>query len=330
MKIKGRQVLVTGASGFIGSHLTEQLVQEGCKVRALIHYNSQGSRGNLRYLGKDIADEIEVVAGDITDPFSVSKAVRGCDIVFHLAALIAIPYSYVAPQSYVNTNISGTNFILQACQQHTVTKVVHTSTSEAYGTAVYTPIDEAHPLQAQSPYSASKIGADMIAMSYHRSFNLQVATIRPFNTYGPRQSARAVIPTIISQILAGKKQVKLGSLTPVRDLTFVKDTVRGFIGLAESDKSAGEVTNVGYGRGITIGNLALMIKDMMGVNVEIVHDQERVRPECSEVLELICANRKARHLMDWEPQYTLEQGLEQTIVFIRENLAVYHPDVYDL
>jgi NAD dependent epimerase/dehydratase len=330
MHINGRKVLVTGAAGFIGSHLTEQLVREGCHVRALVHYNSQGSRGNLRFLPSEVVASVEVVAGDTTDPFSVANAVRGCEVVFHLAALIAIPYSYVAPQSYVNTNISGTLHVLQACLEHGVQKIVHTSTSETYGTAVYTPIDEAHPLQGQSPYSASKIGADMLAQSYHRSFSLPVATIRPFNTYGPRQSARAVIPAIISQVLAGRKQVHLGSLTPVRDLTFVKDTVQAFIRVAEADSSIGEVINVGFGKGISIGDLANLIMRLTGVEFEVIRDESRVRPENSEVMQLICANSKATRLMGWQPRFSLQEGLIETIDFVRQNFSAYRPDIYSL
>jgi NAD dependent epimerase/dehydratase len=330
MQLKGKQVVVTGAAGFIGSHLAEHLAQAGCRVRALVHYNSRESRGNLRFLPRDVLDSIEIVAGDITDPFNASKAVRGGEIVFHLAALIAIPYSYIAPQSYVNTNVLGTLHVLQACLDHGVKKVVHTSTSETYGTAVYTPIDEAHPLQGQSPYSASKIGADMVAQSYHRSFDLPVATIRPFNTYGPRQSARAVIPTIISQVLAGRKQVHLGSLTPVRDLNFVKDTVRGFVKVAEADASVGEVINVGFGKGISIGELASLITTLVGTEAEIVRDPARVRPDKSEVMQLICANGKAKRLVDWEPHYSLQDGLKETIAFIQQNPDFYRPEIYNL
>lgn len=330
MHINRGKILVTGAAGFIGSHLTEQLVREGCQVRALVHYNSQGSRGNLRFLPSDLLGSVEIVQGDLTDPFSIAKAVQGCGVVFHLAALIAIPYSYVAPQSYVNTNISGTLHLLQACLDLGVKKVVHTSTSETYGTAVYTPIDEAHPLQGQSPYSASKIGADMIAQSYYRSFGLPVATIRPFNTYGPRQSARAVIPTIISQSLAGRKQIHLGSLKPVRDLTFVKDTVRGFIRVAEEDSSTGEVINIGCGKGIAIGDLAKLIMRLTGVEFEICRDESRVRPENSEVMQLICSNGKATHLLGWQPRFSLDEGLAETIEFMRHNLDAYRPDIYNL
>ncbi|TRZ92016.1 MAG: SDR family NAD(P)-dependent oxidoreductase [Methanosarcinales archaeon] len=330
MLLKNKKILVTGAGGFIGSHLVERLVNEGCQVRAMVHYNSRGSWGNLELLPRDAKDAIEVVNGDITDPFSVRNAVEGCDVVFHLAALIAIPYSYIAPQSYVTTNVIGTLNVMQACRDYGVVKVVHTSTSETYGTAIYTPIDEKHPLQGQSPYSASKIGADKIVESYFCSFNLRVATIRPFNTYGPRQSARAVIPTIISQILAGKTKINLGSLSPVRDLNFVKDTVEGFLQVAKSDRTIGEVVNIGFGKGITIGDLAKAIILIMGRDVEIAYDEMRVRPENSEVMELICANQKAAALADWRPRYTLEAGLRETVTFIERNLHLYKTDIYNV
>ncbi len=328
--LKNKQVLVTGAGGFIGSHLVEELVKGGNRVRAFIHYSSRSSWGNIETLPKEIKGEIEIFLGDITDPFSVKKAVQGSETVFHLAALIAIPYSYIAPQSYVNTNVNGTLNVMQACLDLSIEKVVHTSTSETYGTAVYTPIDEKHPLQSQSPYSASKIGADMLVESYYRSFSLPVATIRPFNTYGPRQSARAVIPTIISQILSGGRQVRLGSLTPVRDLNFVKDTVQGFLQVGASERSVGEVINIGFGKGITIGDLAMTIIDLIGKKVEIVCDQTRVRPEKSEVMELICNNAKAKRLIGWEPQYSLKAGLKETIDFIEKNLQLYKTDIYNV
>lgn len=330
MELTGKTVLVTGAGGFIGSHLVERLVELGCRVRAMVHYNSAGSRGNLDLLPAEVKSCIEVIAGDVTDPFSVHKAVDGCDVVFHLAALIAIPYSYAAPQSYVSTNVAGTLNVMEACLRCKVQKVVHTSTSETYGTAIYTPIDEKHPLQGQSPYSASKIGADKIAESYYLSFNLPVATIRPFNTYGPRQSARAVIPTIISQILAGKKSIRLGSLTPVRDFNFVKDTVEGFVGIACAEKSVGELINVGFGKGITIGKLAETLVSLIGKEVEITCDAERVRPEKSEVMELICANQKALELTGWQPRHTLEGGLRETITFVESHLHRFNPDIYNI
>ena len=329
MTWSNKTVLVTGASGFIGSHLTEQLVALGASVRALVHYNSRNDWGHIDRLPQMIQQELEIIPGDIQDPYATQKAVSGCEIVFHLAALIAIPYSYRAPVSYVETNVKGTLNVMQACLSEGVAKVVHTSTSEAYGTAIYTPIDENHPLQGQSPYSASKIGADKIAESYWLSFDLPVATIRPFNTYGPRQSARAVIPTIITQALA-KDEISLGALTPVRDLNFVQDTINGFIRIAESEKSIGEVINIGFGQGITIGDLANKIFKLMGKDVKIVTDESRFRPPKSEVFKLICDHRKAEKLVDWAPQFTLDQGLAETIEYIRNNLDLYKAELYNL
>jgi NAD dependent epimerase/dehydratase len=329
IKIEGKKVLVTGASGFIGSHLAEKLVKMGANVRVFVHYNSRNSFGNLELLEPEIFRDLEVISGDIIDPFFTEKACEGCDIVFHLAALIAIPYSYIAPHCYVATNVSGTLNVMQACRKNGVKKVIHTSTSETYGTALYTPIDEKHPLQGQSPYSASKIGADKIAESFHLSFNLPVATIRPFNTYGPRQSARAVIPTIISQALI-RDTIKLGSLDPVRDFTFVKDTVRGFIAVAQSDDTVGKVTNVGTGKAVTIGELANTIISIIGGNKQIVTDTTRIRPEKSEVMQLLCDNRKAKERTDWEPQYSIGQGLKETIDFIKDHQELYKSDIYNV
>lgn len=329
INIKGKNVTVTGSAGFIGSHLTESLVKLGAKVKAFMHYNSSNFRGNLELLPKEIIKEIEVFQGDITDPFSVDKAIKDANIVFHLAALIAIPYSYIAPASYVAANVSGTLNVMQACLNHDIEKVVHTSTSETYGTALYTPIDEKHPLQGQSPYSASKIGADKIAESFYLSFNLPVATIRPFNTYGPRQSARAVIPTIISQALV-KDEIKLGSLDPVRDFNFVKDTVSGFISICQSEKTTGEVTNIGSGKATTIGELAKTIISIIGGNKKITTDQQRIRPEKSEVMQLLCNYDKAKKIADWEPSYTLKQGLEETVEFVKNNPNLYKPDIYNV
>lgn len=328
MNIKNKRVLVTGAGGFIGSHLVERLVAEGCAVRAMVHYNSGGSRGNLALLPQATLEKIEFFSCDVVDPFSVQKAVEGCSVVFHLAALIAIPYSYIAPQSYLTTNVAGTLNVMEACRSQGVEKVVHTSTSETYGTARFSPIDEQHPLQAQSPYSASKIGADKIAESYFCSFGLPVATIRPFNTYGPRQTARAVIPAIISQILSGKKELRLGALTPVRDFNYVKDTVEGFIRIAISDNSVGELINIGFGKGITISDLAGTIMEIIGRDIEIVCETERVRPVNSEVMALLCSNSKAKKLVGWEPSYSLKQGLKETIRFIEHNLDLYRPEIY--
>ena len=328
MNFKGKKVLVTGAGGFIGSHLVEELIGNGAEVSALIHYNSRNHWGNLEQLSPQIKKEINVLAGNVEDPYMLNKATKGQNIVFHLAALIAIPYSYDAPLSYIRTNIEGTTNVMQACLSNNIERVIHTSTSEAYGTAIYTPIDELHPLQAQSPYSASKISADKIAESYYLSFNLPVSTIRPFNTYGPRQSARAVIPTIISQAIK-QPEIKLGDLTPVRDLTYVKDTVRGFMKIALSDESIGKVINVGNGKGISIEDLANLIIKLMGVKKPIVTDSERLRPEKSEVLKLICDNSKAKTIIGWEPQYPIERGLKETIEYVTNKIDDYKTDIFN-
>lgn len=320
-RLEGRRVLVTGAGGFIGSHLVEALVAEGATVRAFIHYNSRNDRGSIDQLPKEVTDELEVVAGEIQDAFSVARAVGGCEIVFHLAALIGIPYSYLAPKSYVDTNIVGTLNVLEAALRSGVERVVQTSTSETYGTAQYTPIDERHPLVGQSPYSASKIGADKIAESYHRSMDLAVSTLRPFNTFGPRQSLRAVIPTIIAQALHGTT-IKLGSLTPVRDFTFVTDTARAFIAVATAEKTVGLTLNAGNGRGITIGDLADLIVQLTDSDAEIIHDTERVRPESSEVFELLCDSTRLREMTGWLPAVGLESGLEKTIAWMRSGQRV--------
>jgi NAD dependent epimerase/dehydratase len=329
MNWKNENVLITGGAGFIGSHLTEKLVELGAKVKILVHYNSRNDWGNLEYFSKSILNHVEIFQGDVQDPYSVQKAVDGCSIVFHLASLIAIPYSYVAPASYVETNVKGTLNVMEACLKADVKRVVHTSTSEAYGTALYTPIDEKHPLQGQSPYSASKIGADKIVESYYRSFDLPVSTLRPFNTFGPRQSARAVIPTIISQALTSNV-VELGSLDPVRDLTYVKDTVLGFIKMAESEKVIGEVINIGNGQGITIGDLAKKIILLVGNDIKTRTNAIRIRPEKSEVMKLVCDNSKAEAFMNWEPTYSLENGLKETIDFIKDNIDQYKPGIYNI
>jgi NAD dependent epimerase/dehydratase len=326
-----KKVLVTGAGGFIGSNLVEELLKRNVEVKAFVHYNSRNDYGNLKFIAEPIYSNIEIISGNIEDPFSVKKAVKGADTVFHLAALIAIPYSYLAPESYIATNIRGTLNILEASQAESVKKIIHTSTSETYGTAIYTPIDENHPLQGQSPYSASKIGADKIVESYYRSFDLPVATIRPFNSYGPRQSARAVIPTIISQVLTTKNQkIKLGSLSPVRDLSFVKDTVEGFIKIAASTKSIGEVINIGFGKGITIGELAQIIINQINPEIGISVEKERMRPEKSEVMKLICDNTKAKNILNWKPSIELEEGIKKTIEFIKQNPTLYKPDIYNI
>jgi NAD dependent epimerase/dehydratase len=327
MKILGTKILVTGAGGFIGSHLVEALIGEGAEVRALVHYNSRNSRGFLDDLPEALKAELDVVEGDVRDPFLMRRCVKGCGAVFHLASLIAIPYSYRAPSSYAETNVMGAVNVLQAALDCGVQKVVHTSTSEVYGTAVYTPIDEKHPLQGQSPYSASKIGADKIAESYHLSYELPVATIRPFNTFGPRQSARAVIPTIISQALA-RDRIELGLLTPIRDLTFVRDTVRGFLRVMESDDAVGQVINIGSGQGISIGDLAGRILGLMGVEKPIFTGEERVRPEKSEVMNLLCDNSQARRILGWSPAVPLDEGLRETIAYCREHLGLYRAESF--
>jgi len=330
MNLAHEKILVTGAGGFIGSHLAEDLVRLGARVRAFVHYNSRNDWGYLEHLPGEIKKELEIVAGDIADSRSVNRAVAGCGAVFHLAALIGIPYSYRAPESYVRTNVMGTLNVLNASLEAGVRKVVHTSTSETYGTARYTPIDEQHPLQGQSPYSASKIGADKLAESFHLSFGLPVATIRPFNTYGPRQSARAVIPTIISQILAGKGVIRLGSLKPVRDLNYVRDTVAAFIRIGESEKSAGQVINAGFGKGIAIGALVDTIQELMGSHCPVETEEDRVRPENSEVMELICNREKAERLTGWQPAVPLREGLGATIRFIEGNLHLYKTEIYNV
>ena len=327
MKWQDKRVLVTGAGGFIGSHLVDQLLNTGAEVTAFVHYNARNDWSMLEGRYNDKTSHLTVIAGDITDSLFVKKAVSEKEYVFHLAALIGIPYSYVAPESYINTNIKGTLNVMQACLDSGVDRVVHTSTSEVYGTAQYTPIDEKHPLQGQSPYSASKIGADKIAESFYCSFGLPVTTIRPFNTFGPRQSTRAVIPTIITQALTSNT-VKLGSLTPVRDLTYVEDTVQGFIKFAESKKTIGKTVNTGSGRSVTIGELANLIIERVNPKAGIVCEEERIRPEKSEVMQLLCNNRLAKDLAGWEPKYSLENGLSLTIYWMKEHVSSYKAGLY--
>jgi NAD dependent epimerase/dehydratase len=331
-----KKILVTGAEGFIGSHLVELLMREGYEVRAFVLYNSFNSWGWLDHLPADLKKGLDVFLGDIRDPHGVKQAMQGCDAVFHLAALIAIPYSYHSPATYVDTNVTGTLNVVQAARELDVAKVVHTSTSEVYGTARFVPITEDHPLQGQSPYSATKIGADHIAMSFYNAFDTPVSIIRPFNTYGPRQSARAIIPTVITQISSGRRRIKLGALHPTRDFNYVADTVRGFLAVARSAKMVGEVVNVGSNFEVSIGETVNMIADIIGVQIEIETDQVRVRPEKSEVDRLWADNTKAKRLAGWEPEYGgkdgFRRGLSETIEWFTkpENLKNYKSDIYNV
>lgn len=330
MSKTSKKVLVTGADGFIGSHLVELLVEKGYSVRALSQYNSFNNWGWLedsKYL-----NDIEVVTGDVRDPFLCQKITEGIDTIFHLAALIAIPYSYVAPQSYVDTNVDGTVNICKAAMQNNVTRVIHTSTSEVYGTAQYVPIDEKHPLQPQSPYSASKISSDMMAMSFFNSFKLPLTIARPFNTYGPRQSARAVIPTIITQLAQGQKEIKLGDVTPTRDFNYVGDTCRGFLALAESDATMGKAVNIGSNYEISIGDTFNLIKKIMNVDAKVLTDEARIRPDKSEVHRLWCDNTLIKKLTSYEPQVGIEKGLGLTIEWFmnRDHLKKYKAHIYNV
>ena len=322
------KTLITGSAGFVGSHLTELCVEKGNDVRAFVHYNSKNDWAWLEE--SKYVSEIEIISGDIRDYDSVYNAAKGCDTIFHLAALIGIPYSYVSPQAYIKTNIEGTYNVLQAARELGAENILVTSTSETYGTAQYVPIDEAHPMVGQSPYSATKIAADHLALSYYRSFDLPVKIVRPFNTYGPRQSARAIIPTIIAQILGGQTTVTLGNLSPTRDLTFVKDTVNGFIEIAKSDKLFGEITNIGMNDEISIGDLVKLIAELMGVDIEIISAQERVRPEKSEVERLYCNNSKLLKYTGWTPRYDLRKGLSETIKWMKSNMSYYKPKIYNI
>lgn len=325
-----KKVLVTGADGFIGSHLTEELVKKGYNVKAFVYYNSFNSWGWLDTLPSEIMNNVEIFQGDIRDPNGVREAMKGCKAVFHLAALIAIPFSYHSPDTYVDTNIKGTLNVLQAARELDVDKILITSTSEVYGTAQYVPIDEKHPFQGQSPYSATKIGADRLAESFYRAFNTPVTIVRPFNTYGPRQSARAVIPTIITQLLAGKTEIKLGLLTPTRDFNYVKDTAHGFISIYESDKTVGQEINIATQKEISIGQLAEELIRQINPEAQIVCDEQRVRPEKSEVNRLLGSNKKILSLTDWKPKYSLEQGLAETIEFLRNNMERYKVNIYNI
>jgi NAD dependent epimerase/dehydratase len=312
------RVLVTGGEGFIGSHLVERLVRDGVEVRVLAYYNAFGQRGWL----DDVKGDIEILFGDVRDSDRVMQAVEGCDVVFHLAALIGIPYSYEAPESYVQTNVTGTYNVANACRRHGVGRMVHTSTSEVYGTAVRVPIDEMHPLQPQSPYSASKIGGDMMALSFHHAFELPVTVVRPFNTYGPRQSTRAVIPTVLSQLLAGANEIRLGSTSPTRDFTFVTDTVAGFLAVAQCDRAVGDVVNIGSGHEISIGDLVNKLVAITASSATVVTDEQRLRPAGSEVERLLCDNTRAREWAGWSPEVALDDGLQRTADWLREHLDV--------
>jgi len=336
MNLRGKRVLVTGADGFIGSHLVEHLVRLGIDVRAFVLYNSFNSWGWLDHSAPDVRAALDVFAGDIRDPHGVAQAAKGCDVILHLAALIAIPYSYHSPDAYVDTNVRGTLNVLQAARNLGLARVVHTSTSEVYGTARFVPITEDHPLQGQSPYSATKIGADQMALAFHASFGTPVSVIRPFNTYGPRQSARAVIPTVITQIASGARRIKLGALSPTRDFNYVSDTVRGFVAVAESDAAVGEVVNVGSGFEVSIGDTAKLIAEVMGADIEIVCDAERLRPAKSEVERLFAGNEKAARLCGWTPEYGglegFRRGLAETARWFAQgdNLKAYKADRYNI
>jgi NAD dependent epimerase/dehydratase len=323
-----RKLLITGAGGFIGSHLVEKCIEEGYTVKAFVHYNSRNSWGWLE--NSYLRNDIEVVSGDVRDFDSVCSAIKGCDSVFHLAALIGIPYSYESPLAYIRTNIEGTYNVLQSSKMHNLSNVIITSTSETYGSAQYVPIDEKHPMVGQSPYSATKIGSDHLALSFYRSFNLPVKVIRPFNTYGPRQSSRAIIPTVITQILNGETEIKLGNLSPTRDLTFVKDTAEGFLQIAKASDLYGEITNIGMNNEISIGDLVDLIIEIMNVKVKIITDNKRIRPEKSEVERLFCNNMKIINKTNWKPEYNIQKGLTETIDWLARNLKHYKPELYNV
>ena len=325
---KNKKVLVTGSDGFIGSHLAEKLAKEGARVRAFVYYNSFGSWGWLDHTNPDLMKNMEIFPGDIRDPNRVLEAAEGQEIVFHLASLIAIPYSYHAPDSYVQTNVGGTLNVLNASMRAKVKRLIHTSTSEVYGTAQYVPIDEKHPLKGQSPYSATKIGADMLAESFHRSFDLPVTIIRPFNTYGPRQSTRAVIPTILAQLFSGNNQIKLGTLKPIRDFCFIEDTVSGFLLIAQAKETAGRVINIGSGNEISIGKLVKLLMKLTGIKAEVLCDRVRLRPSKSEVDRLRCDFSLAKKLAGWQPKYSLEEGLKKTIQWVKKHLNSPRSEIY--
>lgn len=334
MDLKNKKVLVTGAGGFIGSLLIERLVEIGAETKAFVHYNSFNRWGWLDYVDRKIKDSIEIFTGDIRDPYGVKKSMQDCNVIFHLAALIGIPYSYHSPDTYVDTNIKGTLNVLQAARELNIEKVIHTSTSEVYGTAQFVPITEKHPINPQSPYSATKAASDFLALSFYRSFNLPVAVVRPFNTYGPRQSARAIIPTIVIQILSGKKKLRIGSLHPTRDFNYVKDTVNGFIKIAESDRTVGEVVNIGSNSEISIGSLIKKITSIMDVEIKIEVDDQRIRPKISEVERLCADNSKIMELTGWKPMYILDEGLKKTIRWLKspQNMIYFKnkSDIYNI
>jgi len=327
-KLKNKKILITGAGGFIGSHLTELCYKSGLNIRAFVHYNSNNNWGWLENAA--CKDDIEVILGDIRDYDAVYNAIQSCEYVFHLAALIGIPYSYTSPIAYIKTNVEGTYNVLQASRYSNVRNILITSTSETYGSAQYVPIDENHPMVGQSPYSATKISADQMAISYFRSFNLPVKIVRPFNTYGPRQSARAIIPTIITQILSGEKELELGNLSPTRDLTYVKDTVKGFLEIAESDSLLGEITNIGMNKEISIEGLVKLIATKMDAKITISGKNERIRPENSEVNRLLCNNSKIKSKTNWKPEYNLEKGIVETIAWLKDNKELYKSHIYNI
>jgi NAD dependent epimerase/dehydratase len=324
------KAFITGAGGFIGSHLTELLIKSGYHVKALVHYNSESRWGALENIDQKLRESVEIVYGDVRDAHHINQLISGCDLVFHLAALIAIPYSYHAPLSYLDTNGTGTLNVTRSCLENDVRLLIHTSTSETFGTAQYEPIDERHPIVAQSPYTASKISGDKIVESFHLSFDLPVVTIRPFNTYGPRQSARAIIPTIISQILSGRKSIKLGSLTPEREFNFVKDIVRAFVAAVNKEKAIGKLINIGNGQKYSIGELAAIIMDRCECDLPIEQDQDRMRPEKSEVMRLVCDNRLAQEILDWKPEYDIYRGIDETIDWSRDNMSRFKADRYNI
>jgi dTDP-glucose 4,6-dehydratase len=324
------RIFVTGAGGFIGSHLVERLLRDGHLVRALVHYNSRNSWGNLEFLPPDLLDRAEVVLGDITDSRLMDHLIEGCDRVFHLAALIGIPYSYVAPSSYFRTNVLGTQNILDACRLHGTKRIVVTSTSEVYGTAIYSPIDEKHPFQGQSPYSASKIAADFLTESYYRSFDLPVAIIRPFNTYGPRQSARAIIPTVLSQLLAGSAEIRIGSLEPERDFMYISDTVEAFVRVGQEEGLEGETIHFGSGRAVSVRELVDVCLKCLGLSAKVMSEPERQRPEKSEVGLLLCDYAKAGRILSWSPAVALEEGIGRTADFVRDHLNLYRVSSYTI